>query len=169
MTDTSNFKSHLLMLAAYHGWANRLLLDEISHMTEADYKAPAGLFFDSVHGTCNHLLLTDRAWLGRFIGKPEKFLSLKQEIEPDRAGLASQLADRHLLWQELIDTASPETMSGSLRYTTMAGNDSVTPWLATITHVFNHATHHRGQISAALTRQQYPCPELDLIYFVRQR
>jgi uncharacterized damage-inducible protein DinB len=42
-------------------------------------------------------------------------------------------------------------------------------WLATITHVFNHATHHRGQATAALTRYGYPCPELNLIYFVRER
>ncbi|WP_407646218.1 DinB family protein [Glaciimonas soli] len=33
--------------------------------------------------------------------------------------------------------------------------------------IFNHGTHHRGQLSAALTSMGYDCPEIDLIYFVR--
>ncbi len=169
MPDIPSLKPYLLALAAYHGWANKLLLEHLSQVTEADYRAPAGLFFNSIHGTLNHLLLADRAWLGRFIGKPEKFASLAQEIEIDRERLAEQLAGRHLLWQSLIESASSETIMGSLHYTTTAGEKAVTPWLGTVAHVFNHATHHRGQISAALTSLHYACPELDMIYFLRQR
>lgn len=35
------------------------------------------------------------------------------------------------------------------------------PFAATLAHVFNHSTHHRGQITAALTAQGRPCPPLD--------
>ena len=37
----------------------------------------------------------------------------------------------------------------------------------TLAHVFNHGTHHRGQITAALTALGQPCPELDLVYFLQ--
>ena len=42
-------------------------------------------------------------------------------------------------------------------------------WLsaATLAHVFNHGTHHRGQITAALTALGQPCPELDFVYFLQ--
>jgi uncharacterized damage-inducible protein DinB len=33
--------------------------------------------------------------------------------------------------------------------------------------VFNHSTHHRGQITAALTALGQPSPELDLVYFLQ--
>ena len=37
------------------------------------------------------------------------------------------------------------------------------PFAATLLHVFNHGTHHRGQITAALTSMGYHCPEIDLV------
>ena len=39
----------------------------------------------------------------------------------------------------------------------------------TLDHVFNHGTHHRGQITAALTALGQPSPELDLVYFLQQQ
>lgn len=169
MTSATDLKPHLLMLADYHGWANRRLLDHVEQASPEHYRADAGLFFGSIHGTLNHLLLADRVWYGRFVGRPESYARLDLELEPDRAALAQALTQRHLLWRELIAAAPPDVLSGTLHYTTTAGKPSMTTWLATITHVFNHATHHRGQATAALTHYGYPCPELDLIYFVRER
>lgn len=39
----------------------------------------------------------------------------------------------------------------------------------TLAHVFNHGTHHHGQIMAALTALGQPSPELDLVYFLQQQ
>lgn len=159
--------SQLTMLAAYHGWANSTLLARIGEVPDGPYYAPAGLFFKSIHGTLNHLLLADRSWYGRFIGKPESYASLALELESDRHALAEQVAARHLLWQGLIDRAPSSMVAGQLHYRTTAGTASTTPWAGTLIHVFNHATHHRGQLTAALTGMGYECPELDLIYYLR--
>jgi acetyl esterase len=37
----------------------------------------------------------------------------------------------------------------------------------TLGHVFNHATHHRGQITAAITAMGYPCPEIDWVWMLQ--
>jgi uncharacterized damage-inducible protein DinB len=34
-------------------------------------------------------------------------------------------------------------------------------------HVFNHGTHHRGQISAAITAMGHACPELDMLWMLQ--
>ncbi len=49
----------------------------------------------------------------------------------------------------------------------MRGTPAVLPFAATLAHVFNHGTHHRGQITAALTALGQPCPSLDLVYFLQ--
>ncbi|MBL1260671.1 MAG: hypothetical protein COB33_009105 [Thiotrichaceae bacterium] len=36
-------------------------------------------------------------------------------------------------------------------------------------HVFNYGTHHRGQVSSIVTQLGYPCPEMDLVYYMLAR
>jgi uncharacterized damage-inducible protein DinB len=41
------------------------------------------------------------------------------------------------------------------------------PFAATLAHVFNHSTHQRRQITAALTARGQPAPELDMVYMLQ--
>src|SRR5260370_29266298 len=52
-------------------WGNRRLYAASLEMTEELYRRPSGVFFGSLHGTLNHLLLTDRVWLKRLTGEGE--------------------------------------------------------------------------------------------------
>lgn len=60
-----------------------------------------------------------------------------------------------------------QRFAGTLAYTTTRGAEVSLPFALTLAHVFNHSTHHRGQITAALTALGQPCPELDLVYFLQ--
>ena len=71
-------------------------------------------------------------------------------------------------WQPLIEGWPVERFNGVLSYTTMRGQLATLPFAATLTHVFNHGTHHRGQITAALTALGHPCPELDMVYLLQE-
>jgi uncharacterized damage-inducible protein DinB len=60
-------RAYLLSLAGYHAWATAALWEQIEGLGDADYRRDAGLFFKSVHGTCNHLLVAEsRVWRPRF-------------------------------------------------------------------------------------------------------
>ena len=44
-------------LAAYNGWANLRLYGAALELPEEAYRRPTGVFFGSLHGTLNHLLV----------------------------------------------------------------------------------------------------------------
>lgn len=60
-------KDQLAQMARYHAWATERLLTSIAPIADEFYSEPCGLFFRSIHGTLNHLLLTDsEIWYPRF-------------------------------------------------------------------------------------------------------
>jgi uncharacterized damage-inducible protein DinB len=70
-------------------------------------------------------------------------------------------------WSYLMANLPAERFDSQLDYQTSKGVPQSLPFAATLAHVFNHATHHRGQITAALTALGQPCPELDMVYFLQ--
>ena len=161
--------SHFSTLARYNAWATGRLLAGVAALPEDDYRRDVGLFFKSIHGTLNHLLVGEHLlWFRRFAEGVSPHVALNDEAEPDRARLAERLQQGAFCWQPLIASWPAERFDGELHYTTMRGQAVSLPFAATLAHVFNHGTHHRGQITAALTALGQPCPELDLVYLLQQ-
>ena len=63
-----SMKPYFLTLARYNLWATRSLLREhVAHLSDEEYKRDCGLFFHSIHGTLNHLLVGEHLlWQPRF-------------------------------------------------------------------------------------------------------
>jgi uncharacterized damage-inducible protein DinB len=163
-----NATEHFSILARYNVWATQRLLDAVSLLDDAAYRKDVGLFFKSIHGTLNHLLVGEHlVWYPRFAKGNSPKLALDMEAEPVRERLAQALKGGAANWQPLIESWLAERFDGKLSYTTMRGQNVSLPFAATLAHVFNHGTHHRGQITAALTVLGQPCPELDLVYMLQ--
>jgi uncharacterized damage-inducible protein DinB/GNAT superfamily N-acetyltransferase len=167
--DHSPLRDQLRLLARYHLWATRELLRHVDVLPEADYRRHAGLFFQSVHGTLNHLLLAEHEiWYRRFAEGASPAIALNQEIEPDRRALHERLVEAALAWLPLLEVWPESRLLGALAYRRLNGEPTTLPFAATLMHVFNHGTHHRGQITAALTAMGHACPELDMVRMLQQ-
>lgn len=163
-----NPHDHFGLLARYNLWATRRLLDAVAVVPESDYRRDLGLFFGSIHGTLNHLLVAEHhLWWRRFAEGLSPVIALNEDVETDRARLAELLLEGAARWPALLESWSAERFEGTLDYTTMRGQPASLPFAPTLAHVFNHGTHHRGQITAALTALGLPCPELDLVYMLQ--
>ncbi|MFC4624165.1 DinB family protein [Daeguia caeni] len=161
-------KQHFQMLAYYNQWANERLYAAAADLSDADYRLNLGLFFGSIHATLNHLLVADRIWMKRLTGEGN---------HPDR--LDAIIADNFIMLRDLriaedericryIDTMTSEQLAGRFTYITLSDMRTVSQRVApALAHFFNHQTHHRGQIHAALTRLGTDAPSLDLIQFHR--
>ena len=160
--------THFATLARYNVWAMQTLYTHVDALPEADYRRDCGLFFKSVHGTLNHLLVAEHElWFPRFESGVSRRVALDAELEPDRAALRRRLLDAAPRWLASIGAWDAARFESTLAYTTTRGIAQSLPFAATLAHVFNHGTHHRGQISAALTAMGRPGPEIDLVWMLQ--
>lgn len=160
--------AHFTTLARYDAWATHRLLDAVARVGEDDYRRDLGLFFKSIHGTLNHLAVAQHIWFSRFAQGQSPRLALDAELDADLARVATRLRVGAGDWAPLIARFSAAQWGGRLDYVTTKGVPASLPFVATLTHVFNHGTHHRGQITAALTALGHPGPVLDLVYMLQE-
>lgn len=145
--------------ARYNRWMNDNLYARAATLSDEVRKRDAGAFFKSIHGTFTHILLADRVWLGRFkgIAAPDGYMapgirSLDQDLYPDFDELRRE---RVLTDDELASWASDLTqakLAAPLAFV-RRGQRIETPLWGAVAHVFNHQTHHRGQITTLLMQQ----------------
>jgi uncharacterized damage-inducible protein DinB len=159
---------YFLTLAHYNAWANERLYDACAQLPEAEYMKPRAAFFGSIHGTLNHLLVGDRVWLARIEHKPRVKVTLDQILYGDLVALrvARQAEDEHLV--NVVDGLSVRSLDQPLAYANMAGERHRTPLRLVLGHLFNHQTHHRGQVHGLLSQTGVAPPSLDLILYLRE-
>ena len=159
---------HFRELADYNCWANRRLYADAASLSPADWQRHVGIFFGSLHGTLNHLLLADRIWMRRLTGigeHPDRLDAILYD-DPAELALAREAEDARILG--FTDGLDETALEDAIAYTTTAGRPHRQKRSDILAHLFNHQTHHRGQAHAALTILgiSEPAP-LDLL--VRQR
>ena len=153
-------------LARYNTWMNHAVYDTCASLSDGERKRDLHAFFGSIHRTLNHLLLTDRVQLGRFIGAQRtrsfdasgreiQIRSLDQELYPDFATLRGEREETDAMIEAWTasNEITAEFLARDMEYDAMSapGCFSVPMWIA-VTHFFNHQTHHRGQITTLLSQ-----------------
>jgi uncharacterized damage-inducible protein DinB len=157
------------LMAAYNAEMNRRLYAAAGRLDEAARRQPRGAFWGSIHATLNHLLWADRLWMARFDGwaKPGASMAGSVALFDDFPQLASQRAatdDALRAWAERVD---PAWLAGELTWFSGAAQRQVRREVAVlVTHMFNHQTHHRGQVHAMLTQAGERTGDTDLFLVV---
>ncbi len=160
--------THLRSMAAYNRWANRRLYAAAAALPDDDYRRPAGAYFGSLHGTLNHLLVTDRNWMARFEGTGEAQSKLDavlfERLEDLRA--AREREDERIIVH--VAGLFAAALDADFEYATTGGKPQRQPRWEAMVHFFNHQTHHRGQAHAILSRLgMAEPPVLDLLVMQR--
>jgi uncharacterized damage-inducible protein DinB len=164
----------LAALARYNRWMNDKLYGLAATLSDQARKCDGGAFFKSLHGTFNHLLLADRIWLARFTGVtvPDDFMgpgirSLDQELYVDFEDLRRERAltdDELSAW---VSELTPERLAAPLVYMRRGRKEEPPLWWA-VAHLFNHQTHHRGQITTLFMQQGCDPGVTDLVAMLRE-
>ena len=140
---------------------------------EAVYNKSIKLFFNSMHGTMNHILGADQLWYARITGSamPQDISSIYAldgdalgKAWEDRLGkddLFSRLQVQCDKWITLLEDKDDKWCLEEVTYKDTEGNDIIIVRAAGLTQVFNHGTHHRGQISTGFANFGIDCPSFD--------
>ena len=160
---------HLPLMARVNAWVNRRLYDTTAGLPDAAYRAERGAFFGSIHGTLNHILVVDRLWLGRIAGVDHAIRALDQILCDDLATLRAARAVEDARLIELVDGLDADAQRAPVRYRRIigAGIEEARADHILIT-LFNHQTHHRGQVHAMLTQADVAPPPLDVMFFLEE-
>ena len=156
------WSDHYRRYARYNAWINQSLLDTSLSVSTEEQNKDHQIFFHSLTGSWNHILVGDLLWLNRLavifpiiddvIDTWPKPTKLDQVLYPDLAQLAparQQLDELIIQWCDLLRESDSEDR---LQYNTSQGDIQVRPLPDILQHLFNHQTHHRGQITALLSQ-----------------
>ncbi len=161
--------SYVVTMAGYNAEMNRRLYDAASRLTDAARREQRGAFWGSIHGTLNHLLWGDRAWMARFDGWERPPLALRESaglIDDFDALHAARVADDARL-REWAGRVTDGWLAGELTwFSGAAGGEVRRPRALLVTHLFNHQTHHRGQVHAMLTAAGERTGDTDLFLVI---
>ena len=152
-------------MARYNAWQNRQLTEAMESLKHGALTEERGAFWGSILGTANHILWGDAIWMTRFDGGPGPGVpqSESRHMQPTLATWSAErfrMDGRIRLWAEglrAVDLAGPHRW-----HSPMLGRMVEKPMGLVVAHMFNHQTHHRGQIHAMLTQAGVTAPVTDL-------
>jgi uncharacterized damage-inducible protein DinB len=150
------------LFAEYNAKTNREMLGILEAQASELLRRSAGAYHGSILGVLNHVLQADVIWLRRFAHQLPELGFLPPELPEFKVqGLKDVVWDSLPVFQpvrektdELLGRAvqaiPPARYPEILEYRNIKGEDQGKVIWRTLLHVFNHQTHHRGQVAALL-------------------
>ena len=158
MTIIKNFQ----LLADFNAWANTKIFSSCKKLDESEYKKDRKAFFTSIHGTLNHLLVVDNLYISRIEGKDHNIRSMDQILHDNIDDLeeARMKKDKHLV--DLVNNLSVENINKEITYKSFDTTVHTFTINFILITLFNHQTHHRGQVHNMLSQAGIKPPQIDI-------
>lgn len=148
-----NNKKYFLIMANYNTWMNEKIYNVCAGISDEQRKADMKVFFKSIHGTLNHLLWGDRAWMSRFNGKTYQLTKIGEDLYDQFDVLRQERTKMDEEIKQWVNNLNEEWLLEDLTFDSIAYKKTITiPRSLAVIQLFNHQTHHRGQITTLLSQ-----------------
>jgi len=149
--------------ARYNQIMNQRVYEICSGISDEIRKQDRGAFFKSIHRTLDHLILGDRAWMNRLSDKTYTIVKIGDDLFDDFDEMARARVDLDSDICQWTSTLTDDWLSSELTWTTtIDGTQRTQPHWLLVSQIFNHQTHHRGQLSTLLNQAGYDIGVTDL-------
>jgi tRNA-Thr(GGU) m(6)t(6)A37 methyltransferase TsaA len=138
-------------LALHNRWQNRALYELCGKVGDDARRLDRGMFFGSIHDTLNHMLVVERVLLG--IVRDGTWSPLDHRAVPF-ADFGELRAERTRFDDGLVALAGQHDdawFGATLTFFSQRlGRERTLPRALLVAQMFNHATHHRSQVTSEL-------------------
>lgn len=174
-TDPGPFR----LLSLYNKQVNEALHDLLSHLDGeiSDLAVRPGTTWNgSILDLLAHIVFSDIAWMRRLwthrVADQELVLPAATKFDNPFPSLSSWWearvrADASIV--SLVDALTAEELGEKLSYQNLKGETFSQKRWECLLHMFNHETHHRGQVIQVLDEHRVESDLSNLIFYVRER
>lgn len=176
MSRCSQFRLH----AQYNRWINRKVFEAAARLGPEGLALDRGAFFGSILRTLNHIMVADLIWLRRFAAAhpsrgpdlpvgpqgwplPER---LDHVLYTDLAQLRAKRDQLDAVIEDWIGGLTEADLDRDLEYRNMQGEPARRAFDLMLAHLFNHQTHHRGQVTTLLTQAGQDVGATDMLLLI---
>lgn len=158
---------YCVTMARYNTWQNNALRDHVKTMSEDQLREDRGAFFGSIFGTLNHVLWADRLWLSRLdpsIDAPDSNTNHLDATANPVEWSAERFRVDGVIREWARRLKAIDLTGDIVWFSKFYQTEFHHPKTLCVTHMFNHQTHHRGQIHAMMTAAGRKTIDTDLIF-----
>jgi len=173
-------KPYVERMAEYNRWMNVRVYAAAGRLSSEALARDRQAFFGSILGTLNHLVVADTIWLQRFAGLPGPHAALNPvRAMPRQVPMAldaipftdfDALSTHRAMLDAMIEgwvaSLTEDDLQYVLHYTNTRGESFDREVFGLLMHVFNHQTHHRGQVTTLLTQAGVDVGVTDLLVLI---
>jgi uncharacterized damage-inducible protein DinB len=162
-------KEILQQLAAYHIWANGLLMETLKKLPEELHQKEIPSSFNSLQKTVVHIWNAESIWWQR-MKLQERIVEPKDNFNGNMEDAISGLMHQDKQWNEWVTNAQEHHLDHVFQYQNFRGEQFKQPLYQMLLHLFNHATYHRGQLVNMLRQLGIEkIPQTDFIVWSRKK
>ena len=147
--------AYVQTLARYNHWQNTSQYQAADKLPDSVRREDRGAIFHSIHQTLSHLLWGDQMWMNRFAGTPKPAAGSVADSLSMIEDWEALKEERQSMDQEIITWSNdvrPEFLDSEMTWYSGSQNREISSNAGKlVVHMFNHQTHHRGQVHAMLT------------------
>lgn len=163
-------KHHSSQLYNYHKWANNEIFSHLKELPAEVYSQELKSVFPSVQAVLQHIYQTDGMWLSVMSGDDfsktmEKIQLLKEKRDnktlTDTEIIYSGLNEQY---ERFLNNHPDPDVAMTINHPRYG--DITTTVSQLVSHVVNHGTYHRGNITAMLHQQGHAGVPTDYIFYL---
>src|SRR5215831_3939430 len=152
----------------YNAWADDRTLAAAARLDQNALTRPLGSSFSSVRDTLAHILSGEWIWLERWQGRFPTAL-LNADDFPTVASLQTRWTKVRQDCEQFIQELTLAGLQHNLAYLNRAGERFVYPLWQQMTHVVNHSSYHRGQVTTLLRQLGAEAVSTDFLSYYDER